>query len=160
MKTLGVIWYIDQIIHYEQKNPRTGDLEHIEGMRGVLTFGLETWPIIGRAQGYKRLRPGKGSGPKKDLFTAYLSKMSWGGPCLRILDYPGDPQNRMCIHSANYPHQLNGCIAPGLELLKTGVGLSSQAIREILKKLDLKVGEKVKIKTEQTTLAPLLDNIS
>lgn len=95
------------------------------GERGRLFVGDQVFHTIERLDGYKRLPPGK-----YDLEMAYIT-FSTGvqDPALRVLgDYS---EGRIYIHKANYPHQIQGCVAVGRTKLWRGVGRSRQAMTRI-----------------------------
>lgn len=54
---------------------------------------------------------------------------------LRVLGFAGPSGNSVHLHPANWPHQLEGCIAPGLDESDRGVAHSRLAMGQIFKAL-------------------------
>ena len=95
---------------------------------------------IERADGFKWLRPGE-----YDCEMAYWTSSSGDkAKAIRILGAYSD--GRIYIHPANWPHQLSGCIAPGIYTTDEGVGESRRAINEIFDLLGgFQIGKKVSL---------------
>lgn len=112
---------------------RTGevfrDTEGVEGRRLKITIGDKSWPAIERGGRYKWLRPGL-----YDVEFGYWTSSSGRRyKAIRVLG--AYSQGRIYIHPANWPRQLTGCIAPGLEASAHGVHKSRPAIVEIFEAL-------------------------
>jgi hypothetical protein len=101
------------------------DAQGAHGNRGLLTLGGKEFATVDRADGYKWLRPGE-----YECEMAYWTSSSGKkAKAIRVLgDYSA---GRIYIHPANWPHQLAGCIAPGLYTTNDGVGESGRAISQV-----------------------------
>lgn len=106
---------------------RTGetftDRRGAEGRRLWVTVGPLSLPAIERGDGYKWLRPGV-----YDVeFGWWTSSRGARARAIRVLgEYS---KGRIYLHPSNYPHQLQGCIAPGLSQHPFGVVSSQKAIQ-------------------------------
>jgi hypothetical protein len=113
----------DERIEYEL------DGESIEGVRGILTIGSVSFFTVERGNGYKHLRP-----------DTYDCECAWwtskAGRRLRAIRILGEySRGRIYIHAANHPHQLEGCIAPGMRIIDHGVEQSWMALTKIFEAL-------------------------
>lgn len=118
------------------------DGERYEGVRGVLTISpLMQLHTVERGDGYVHLRPNH---VYELEHAVWRSKSGATARALRVLltedeyrEIYGRPsegeaeRGRMYIHPANWPHQIAGCIAPGLRRIDEGVGSSRLAMGEI-----------------------------
>jgi hypothetical protein len=106
------------------------------GERGILVVGTITLHAIERTTYEKsncvRLPIG--------LYECTMEKTEKVGRGFRIKEsgeYGHNKTNiggilaKFKIHSANYPHEISGCIAPGRTILDNGVGGSRDAMRDI-----------------------------
>ena len=111
---------------------RTGetftDRKGKQGRRLQVTIGPLSLPAIERGDGYVYLRPGI----YKAEFGYWTSKSGKKARAIRIL---GVYDDRVYLHPANWPWQLEGCIAPGTSATKTGVANSRDAMDLIFEAL-------------------------
>jgi hypothetical protein len=101
----------------------------VVGRRGKLTVSgsSRTFHTIERGGGYVYLRPG--------TYQCYTgSRASNGKPCIQIVHSQKNSRGEIAgivMHTANYPHQVLGCIAPGLSVITQGVSGSGRALKAI-----------------------------
>lgn len=106
------------------------------GERGILVVGSITLYAIERTKigtsNCVRLPQG--------VYLCTMEESTKVGPGFRVKSTGEYGHNKMNIdgvlaafkvHSANYPHQISGCIAPGKTILDNGVGESNKAMKEI-----------------------------
>lgn len=105
------------------------DSEGATGKRGTLVVGASTFYTIERGDRHKYLRPG----PYECEMGYWTSSRGTKSEAIRVLG--SYSQGRIYIHPANWPHQLEGCIAPGTSMLKDGVGNSQSAMAQIFRAL-------------------------
>lgn len=114
---------------YKRTGTTCVDSEGATGKRGTLALADKSWHTVERADGYKWLRPGT-----YQCEMAYRTSSSGKkSKAIRVLG--SYSAGRIYIHSANWPHQLKGCIAPGTTKLSGGVGNSRNAIKSIFNAL-------------------------
>ena len=108
---------------------RTGetftDRKGAQGKRLWVTVGPLSVPAIERGDGYKWLRPG--------LYDVEFGWWTSGrGAKARAIRVLGPYSNgRIYLHPSNQPHELEGCIAPGLRQYPFGVLNSRTAITRV-----------------------------
>lgn len=107
--------------------------EGATGERGELKVGSVTYPTIERGGGYVTLPNGTfeiimEESPTK-TYQNNLRKQ------FRIYGHGVKTQAgnvaALLIHLGNYPNQVQGCIAPGKNVINNGVGNSANAMQEI-----------------------------
>lgn len=115
----------------------------IRGARGLLVIGAKTWPTIERL-GVVHLVPGE----YECEFAYWTDRNGRRWKAIRVLlaeeqfmrNYGRRSTNdrergRIYIHAANWPHQLEGCIAPGVDEIENGVGQSRAALWQVFEAL-------------------------
>jgi hypothetical protein len=115
---------------------RTGEIFSAEpgvvGNRGLLTIGKESFFTIERGGRYVTLPLG--------TFECTMEANSSKGDCFRVaadgamghhVATQAGGWAGILIHSANYPKELLGCIAPGMTKQSDGVGQSRDALKKI-----------------------------
>jgi hypothetical protein len=128
-------------ITYERSTITCKDDSGATGKRGTLSIDEQSWEAVERGDGYKYLRPGD--------FDCEMANMTSGAHAIRVLgDYSA---GRIYIHSANYPSELAGCIAPGTSQIDGGVGNSREAMKQIFTALGgFNLGTKVTLTVKES----------
>jgi hypothetical protein len=110
------------------------------GERGFLVVGNVTLFAL------ERIKIGQANCVRlpKGLFRCTMEDSKKVGPAFRIegsgeyghnIPMPGDHSQMAAfmIHAANYPHEIQGCVAPGRDYLPNGVDKSWSAMQELFK---------------------------
>ena len=120
------------------------------GRRGLLTIGPSCWPTVERWDVDTRLTPdrytcefgwwtaknGARSKAIRILLTAVQFERIYSAERRAELAFLGArARGRIYVHPANYPHQLEGCIAPGTGEMEGGVSDSRHALQQIFEAL-------------------------
>jgi hypothetical protein len=104
---------------------RTGTVNKNGSVPGKLTINGKTWPTVERGGGYTFVRKGS---------YTLLMCMKTRGRKVQCLCFSDDPSiSTHLIHDAlnNNHHQLEGCIAPGLNSDENGIKDSAAAMLEV-----------------------------
>lgn len=103
------------------------------GVRGVMVIGSVSLYTIERGGGYVIL--------PKGTFECTMEQHKRLGKVFRVKDSGENGHNvtndrgylaGMLIHSANFPHEIVGCVAPGKTYLGNGVGETKKAMQELI----------------------------
>jgi hypothetical protein len=138
---------------------RTGEIvryrhegEIVEGLRGLLVIGPVAFETIERGGDCLRLLPDRytcefgwwtsGSGKRAKAIRVLLTEEQFRAVypesererVVRLVG-PVRARGRVYLHPANYPHELAGCVAPGLNQIENGVGRSQIALNRIFEAL-------------------------
>lgn len=102
--------------------------DHLDGCPGL--DARLVVPAIERGGEYVRAPPGRYTG------RMAVTRLASGHQhrVIRLLDVPvrpGETTDSILVHVANWPHQLTGCVGPGLEWRPDGVGSSRLAMEAI-----------------------------
>lgn len=136
----------DEDSGHADRGPKTMELKRtgevfsgepgVTGNRGLLVVCGESFFTIERGGRYVTLPSG--------TFECFMENNSSKGRCFRVRA-EGDGGHHVktqagdwagiLIHSANYPSELLGCVAPGLTKLADGVGKSRDAMAKIFQLL-------------------------
>lgn len=147
--SISIIWPDIRLIYHLQERFTYGENRHgpIEGIRCTIIVGPASWPAIARGNNRKRIAPGKGESllsNTEDLFVTEQAHVTLRDgsklPAIRVLGEHSRGQHpnsrgRLYIHPANMPGQLEGCVAPGKHITKSGVARSRPALKEIFEAL-------------------------
>jgi hypothetical protein len=108
------------------------------GERGFLVVGNDTFYAIERIKigQFNCVRMPKGVYMCTMTETKKVGKGFWiegWGQYGHNVPMPGHPDQKAAfmIHAANYPHEVEGCVAPGRTYLDNGVGESNKAMQAI-----------------------------
>jgi hypothetical protein len=128
---------------------RTGEVSYeqggktIRGARGMLVIDTLSWPTVERLGvvhlvpdtyecefGYWTDRNGRRWKALRILLTESQFQRIYGRASTSDRE-----RGRIYIHAANWPHQLEGCIAPGVDPIENGVSQSRTALWQIFEAL-------------------------
>lgn len=118
------------MIYFSRSTETLVDKKGKTGRRCTLRAGELVLHAIERADGYKWLRPGIYA-CKMDY---WVSKRGVKSEAIRVMgEYSKGKHGypRICIHPANWPYQLEGCIALGLTQMFDGVGNSRSGFLDL-----------------------------
>jgi hypothetical protein len=140
-------------IFYFRSTSTVSDAEGAIGRRGILLAGdlgrevvLHT---IERADRYKWLRPGI-----YDCVCAMWGSKHSNAKAIRVLG--AYSKGRIYIHPSNWPHELTGCVAPGLQMRSDGVGPSRPAMKKLFKAIGgFELGRELKLEVQGLPSLPV-----
>lgn len=98
-----------------------------QGRRGILELKGSVFHTVERMGGYVHLKPGS--------YQCWIgNRASNGKPCVHIAHDVRRADGKragIVMHVANYPHEIKGCIAPGMRKISGGVAPSGEALKKI-----------------------------
>jgi hypothetical protein len=115
----------------EYRDDNSTDKKIAVGKRGFLSVGQKRFHTIERGGGYVMLPEGEFECVMEEQTKRRVFRVKAEGEKGHNVKNKEGKFARILIHSANKPHEVVGCVAPGRTVTKDGVGDSAHAMKEV-----------------------------